>query len=68
MPEGGEIIIEANAVLQRNMQQIVELRVSDSGIGMSPDTIRRAFDPFLRQKCRDWVALDLHWLNASLKT
>lgn len=50
MPEGGEIIIEANAVLQRNMQQIVEVRVSDSGIGMSPDTIRRAFDPFFTTK------------------
>ncbi|MBB3217236.1 signal transduction histidine kinase [Ochrobactrum sp. RC6B] len=50
MPEGGQIIIEANAVLQNNMQQIVEFRVSDSGIGMSPDTIRRAFDPFFTTK------------------
>lgn len=50
MPEGGKIIIEANAVLQSNTQQIVELRVSDSGIGMSPETITRAFDPFFTTK------------------
>lgn len=46
MPNGGLISIEAEAV----SPDLVELRVADHGIGMTPDTIVRALDPFFTTK------------------
>ena len=49
MPDGGLISIDAVAVVQ-GPELLVELRVEDSGIGMTQETVRRAFDPFFTTK------------------
>lgn len=49
MPDGGLVSIEAEAVrLERT--PMVEFRVTDGGIGMTPDTVLRAFEPFFTTK------------------
>ncbi|UVO50183.1 ATP-binding protein [Sphingomonas sp. SUN019] len=59
MPDGGRITIEtANKWLDEKVArerdvpagQYVALSVTDTGTGMSPDTISRAFDPFYTTK------------------
>jgi CheY-like chemotaxis protein len=59
MPEGGQLTIEtANTWLddrgarERDMEpgQYVAICVTDSGTGMSPDVLARAFDPFYTTK------------------
>ncbi len=59
MPNGGQITIEtankwldSRAAQDRDLQpgQYVTLCVSDTGIGMPPEVIRRAFDPFYTTK------------------
>ena len=59
MPDGGVLTIETSnqdfddeAARARDLAagQYVSLSVTDTGIGMSPDTIRRAFDPFFTTK------------------
>jgi PAS domain S-box-containing protein len=59
MPEGGKITIETGnrwldkrAAAERDMEpgQYVSLCVSDTGTGMSKDTISKAFDPFFTTK------------------
>jgi len=47
MPNGGAISVRAE---QLDAGEGVELRVTDSGVGMKPDTIVRAFDPFFTTK------------------
>lgn len=49
MPNGGVISIHAEAISLESGKAI-ELRVIDSGIGMKPDTIARAFDPYFTTK------------------
>src|SRR5690606_15714189 len=41
-PEGGEVRLEANALPDRRL----EITVRDSGIGMRPEDIPRALEPF----------------------
>ena len=49
MPDGGLISINAAAVVQ-DPGTVVELRIEDSGIGMTRETVLRAFDPFFTTK------------------
>ena len=49
MPDGGLISISAAAIVQ-DPGTIVELRVEDSGIGMTRETVLRAFDLFFTTK------------------
>lgn len=49
MPDGGLVSIEA-AASRIGHADVVEVRVRDHGIGMSPDTIVRAFEPFFTTK------------------
>jgi signal transduction histidine kinase len=49
MPNGGAIAICAQAILLESGEGI-ELRVVDNGIGMTPDTVARAFESFFTTK------------------
>lgn len=49
MPDGGLIVIGATAVVQ-GPDRLLELKVRDSGIGMTVETARRAFEPFFTTK------------------
>jgi signal transduction histidine kinase len=49
MPDGGLVSISAASVVQ-DPGTIVELRVEDSGIGMTRETVLRAFDLFFTTK------------------
>ena len=50
MPNGGSISIRAETT-PHGAGEGVELVVTDSGVGMTPDTIARAFEPFFTTKC-----------------
>ncbi len=60
MPNGGKLTVEtSNAFLDENYVrqnsdtpagQYVQIAVSDTGTGMSPETIKRAFEPFFTTK------------------
>jgi CheY-like chemotaxis protein len=59
MPEGGTLGIKAANVTvdhlfsaERDMEagEYVSLSVTDTGVGMSPDIVKRAFDPFFTTK------------------
>jgi signal transduction histidine kinase len=45
MPGGGDIAV---AAIERDGE--VEICVADNGVGMAPDTVRRAFEPFFTTK------------------
>jgi signal transduction histidine kinase len=49
MPDGGLICVGAAAITEAGMA-FVQLRVADKGIGMKPETIERAFDPYFTTK------------------
>ena len=59
MPDGGKLVIETGnrwlderAARERDLPpgQYVSLCVSDTGVGMAPEVIQRAFDPFYTTK------------------
>jgi signal transduction histidine kinase len=58
MPEGGTLTIET--ALDPDRVDNVAVTVSDTGFGMSPDILARAFDPFLHHQAggkrdRTWI-------------
>jgi signal transduction histidine kinase len=50
MPDGGVIRIRTGSIDLESSAGI-ELRIVDSGVGMKPDTIARAFHPFFTTRC-----------------
>lgn len=60
MPSGGMLLIETEGIDQEATEGeaqdeaggLVRLRISDTGQGMSPETIGRIFDPFFTTKSR----------------
>jgi signal transduction histidine kinase len=50
MPDGGSILIDA-AMAGHGRAALIEIRVADTGIGMTQETMARAFDPFFTTKC-----------------
>lgn len=51
MPDGGSISI-ATSMLEQDGAPLIEIRVEDSGVGMTHETVVRAFDPFFTTKGR----------------
>ena len=49
MPDGGVISVRA-AALSGAGAPVIQLSVKDHGVGMTPDTMRRAFEPFFTTK------------------
>ncbi|HET7224334.1 MAG TPA: ATP-binding protein [Candidatus Eisenbacteria bacterium] len=54
LPEGGVVTIDS-----ADRDGLVEVRVSDTGVGMDPDTCRRVFDPFFTTKTIKGTGLGL---------
>jgi PAS domain S-box-containing protein len=58
MPEGGVIEITSENLMVEG-SHCVELRVKDSGIGMSNETIQKVFDPFFSTKGPKGIGLGM---------
>ena len=50
MPNGGVISLCADAIAESDAPAI-QIRVSDAGLGMTPEMLARAFEPFFTTKC-----------------
>jgi len=56
MPHGGSLVIETLCVNQDGEEknapcgQLIGIRISDTGVGMTPDVVEHAFDPFYTTK------------------
>jgi signal transduction histidine kinase/ActR/RegA family two-component response regulator len=50
MPDGGLLTIRTAGFREAQSGRMVALSVSDSGVGMDPDTLDRAFEPFFTTK------------------
>jgi len=59
MPDGGLISIIATAIYDEHAVTEIELRVSDNGLGMTEDVLRRASDPFFTTKASGLGGLGL---------
>lgn len=46
MPDGGTIALAARSAGKGGYAAAVEIEIVDNGLGMSPDTLQRAFEPF----------------------
>ena len=56
MPQGGELVIKARTAEEAHLPEklapgaYVHMRVTDTGVGMDADTLRRAWEPFFSTK------------------
>jgi PAS domain S-box-containing protein len=55
MPNGGKLTIETSNVIDKKFgsneqAEFIKISVSDTGVGMTPDVIERAFEPFYTTK------------------
>ncbi|MEW5766544.1 MAG: ATP-binding protein [bacterium] len=50
MPDGGEISVTTNVVTAKAGQSYIQIKVSDSGQGIPPQTVDKLFEPFFTTK------------------
>jgi len=50
MPQGGTLTVSARAEATEDVSAMVEIRIVDTGGGISPDHLRQVFDPFFTTK------------------
>jgi len=50
LPQGGAIGVKASITAEEGGLEFVTLEVKDNGIGMSPETLKKAFEPFYTTK------------------
>lgn len=67
MPDGGTIRINTALIAEKEHAKFVRLRVSDNGIGMPPDVVRRIFDPYFTTKGDSGTGLGVPQVNALMK-
>lgn len=60
--QGGVISIRATAI-SLDSGEWIELRIVDSGVGMSPNTVARTFDPFFTTKYVGLGGVGLHMVE-----
>ena len=58
MPSGGSLVI-ASAEVETPAGRMVEISVTDSGTGISPEVLQRIFDPFFTTKRAEGTGLGL---------
>lgn len=71
MPEGGQLTIAtSNRVLAAGDPapgDYVEIRISDTGVGMPPEVVQRAFEPFFTTKDSGGIGLGLSQVQATVQ-
>ena len=50
MPEGGQVSLRTRPVIAAEGTVSVQVQVADTGLGISPEDLRRIFDPFFTTK------------------
>lgn len=50
MPDGGILEITTAKTSDKRLNSVLEIKIKDTGVGMSPDVKRRLFEPFLTTK------------------
>jgi signal transduction histidine kinase len=50
MPDGGTVTIRAARPVAQEVRDMIEISVTDEGVGMSAETIAQAFEPFFTTK------------------
>ncbi|MEZ5100811.1 MAG: ATP-binding protein [Thermoleophilia bacterium] len=50
MPDGGVVTVSTADVHDRELGPLVSITVTDTGVGMSPETLAHAFEPFFTTK------------------
>jgi signal transduction histidine kinase len=50
MPEGGQVSLRTRPVIAAQGTVSVQVQIADTGLGISPEDLRRIFDPFFTTK------------------
>lgn len=67
MPQGGELTLATRHTVQADGTSRVELRVSDTGVGMDEETQRRCLEPFFTTKGQRGSGLGLAMVYGSMQ-